>query len=141
MSLAITIKEKEPQVYIVTPKGEINTETYQLLEDKLKEVVAKAKAIVFEMGRVSYVSSMGLSALFRIKLALEERKGTVALVNMQPQVKLVFDTMKILTPQMFASLQEADDYLDKFLEGVQKGSIKPKTADSQETTDSPEQSQ
>jgi anti-anti-sigma factor len=128
MGLVITIKEKEPQVYVVTPKGEINTATYQALEDRLREVVAKARAVVFEMGLVSYVSSMGLSALFRIKLALEERQGTVALVNMQPQVKLVFDTMKVLTPQMFASLQEADEYLDKFLEGVQKGSIKPQTS-------------
>ncbi|MFA5099266.1 MAG: STAS domain-containing protein [Candidatus Omnitrophota bacterium] len=128
MALDIAITEKERNVYVVTPKGEINTETYQLLEQKLKEVTAKARAIVFEMGEVTYVSSMGLSVLFRIKLAIEERSGVIALVNMQPQVQMVFDTMKILSPQIFASLTEADDYLDAFLDGVQKGTIKPPDA-------------
>jgi anti-anti-sigma factor len=125
MALDITITEKEGNVFAITPRGEINTETYQLLEERLKDIVPKAKAFVFEMGHVSYVSSMGLSALFRIKLAMEEHNGTIALVNMQPQVQQVFDTMKILSPQIFASLTEADEYLDKFLDGVQKGRIKP----------------
>lgn len=125
MALDISIAEKEPGIFVATPKGEINTETYQLFEERLKDIVPKAKAVVFEMGQVSYISSMGLSALFRVKLAVEEHAGTIALVNMQPQVKRVFDTMKILSPQIFASLTEADEYLDKFLDGVQKGNIKP----------------
>ena len=125
MGLNVNINEKEPGVYLITPKGEINTETHNILEEKVKEVMSKAQALVIEMGQVSYISSMGLSAIFRIKIAIEERKGTIALVNMQPQVKQVFETMQILTPQMFASLQEADEYMDKFLDGVQKGTIKP----------------
>jgi anti-sigma B factor antagonist len=128
MALDITITEKERNVYVVTPRGEINSDTYRILEAQLKEISAKARAIVFEMGQVTYVSSMGLSVLFRIKLAVEERAGMIALVNMQPQVQMVFDTMKILSPQIFASLTEADDYLDAFLDGVQKGTIKPPEA-------------
>jgi len=126
MGLEITINTREKDVYLVFPKGEINTQTYQILEDQTKDILNKARAIVFEMGGVSYISSMGLSAIFRIKLAMEERGGTIALVNMQPRVQLVFDTMRILSPQMFASLTEADDYLDKFLDGVQDGTIKPR---------------
>ena len=126
MGLEISVNEKEPGVYLVVPKGEINTETYQLLGERLKDIVSKAKAIVFEMGEVSYLSSMGLSALFRIKLAVEGQLGTMALVNMQPQVQLVLETMKVLSPQIFASLEQADEYLDKFLDGVQKGRIKPR---------------
>ncbi len=125
MGLNVNINEKEPGVYLITPKGEINTETYYILEERVKEVISKTQALMIDMGQVSYISSMGLSAIFRIKIAIEERKGTIALVNMQPQVKQVFETMKILTPQMFASLQEADEYMDKFLDGVQKGTIKP----------------
>jgi anti-anti-sigma factor len=125
MGLTIDITEKEPKVFLAMLKGEINTETYQLLEDQLKDTIVKAQAIILDMAEVSYVSSMGLSAIFRIKLALEEKKGTVALVNIQPQVQLVFETMKVISEQMFASLQEADEYLDSFLDGVQKGKIKP----------------
>jgi len=126
MGLEINISEKEPGIYLVVPKGEINTQTHQVFTERLKDTVAKAKAIVLEMGQVSYVSSMGLSALFRVKLGIEAHVGTIALVNTQPQVQLVFDTMKVLSPQMFASLEEADEYLDKFLDGIQKGTIKPR---------------
>ena len=118
MGLLIECKEKEPGVYIVIPKGEINTQTYQILESALRDNAASAKALVFEMGQVSYVSSLGLSAIFRIKLALEERKATLVLVNMRPPVALVFETMKILSAQVFASLQEADEYLDRFLDSL-----------------------
>ncbi len=126
MGLDVVVVEKEPGVYLVTPKGEINTDTYSILEDRVKDVLAKAKAVVIDMGQVCYISSMGMSAICRIKVAMDDRGGTVALVNMQPKVQLVFETMKILSDRMFASLQEADGYLDKFLDGVQKGTIKPK---------------
>ncbi len=127
MGLDLQFNEKEPGVYLVIPKGEINTQTHGILTERLKDVIPKAKAVVFDMGSVSYISSMGLSAIFRIKIDLEQHSGTIVLINMQPQVKLVFETTKILSPQLFASLEEADDYLDKFLDGVQKGTIKPRT--------------
>jgi anti-sigma B factor antagonist len=125
MGLDIAVAEKDNNVFVVTPKGEINTETYQILQDRVKDYIPKAKALIFEMGQVSYISSMGLSSIFRIKIAMEEHSGMIALVNMQQQVQLVFDTMQILSPQIFASLEEADEYLDAFLDGVQKGTIKP----------------
>lgn len=125
MGLDITISEKEPDVFMIVLSGEINTQTHQALEDRAKEVIGKAKALVLDMGKVSYISSMGLSAIFRIQMVMQERSATVALVNLQPSVQQVFQTMKIITPQMFASLSEADEYLDKFLDGVQKGTIKP----------------
>jgi anti-sigma B factor antagonist len=125
MGLDIEINEGEKRVYTAIPKGAIDTNTYQLLESRLKEVCTKANALIVDMSQVNYISSMGLSVIFRIKIALEERQATLALVNMQPPVKKVFETMNILSPQIFASLTEADDFLDKFLDRVQKGTIKP----------------
>ncbi len=127
MSLELIIRQKEENIFVVSLHGQIDTQSYQLLEDRLKEVIAKAAAVIFEMGKVDYISSMGLSAIFRIKIALEERKATLALVALQPQVQKVFEAMKILSPQIFASMQEADDLLDKFLDGVQKGTINPRS--------------
>ena len=126
VALDIQISEKEPQVYHVVLKGEINTETYSALDEKFKTIVPKAKAIVMDMAEVTYISSMGLSAFFRAKVTLEERAATIALVNMRPSVQLVFDATKFMGPHLFASLEQADEYLDKFLDGVQKGTIKPK---------------
>ena len=126
MALEIKISEKEPGIYSVILKGEINTETYAVLADGLKDIISKAKAIVMDMEKVGYLSSMGLSTFFRAKLELEAHAATIALINVQPHVQLVFDSTKIMSPQLFASLEQADEYLDKFLDGVQKGTIKPK---------------
>ena len=126
MALDIQISEKEAQVYTVALKGEINTETYTALANEFKNIVPKAKAIVMDMAEVTYISSMGLSTFFRAKIELEERAATIALINVQPSVQLVFDSTKFMGPQLFATLEQADEYLDKFLDGVQKGKIKPK---------------
>lgn len=125
MSLTITIQEKKDNSFLVAPVGEINTETCQKLEKEVAPVLARASAIVFEMKDVTYISSMGLGAIFRIKQAMEKKQGTVLLVNPQPQIRAVFESMKILPDRMFASLEEADECLDAFLDGVQKGRINP----------------
>ena len=126
MALDIQISEKEPQVYTVVLKGELNTETCASLANEFKNIIPKAKAIIMDMAQVAYISSMGLSTFFRAKVELEDRAATIALINMQPTVQLVFEATKFMGPQLFASLEQADEYLDKFLDGVQKGKIKPK---------------
>ena len=126
MALDIKVSEKESQIYTLALKGEINTETYAALNEELKNIIPKAKAVVMDMAQVTYISSMGLSTFFRAKVELEERAATIVFINIQPTVQLVFETTKFMGPQLFASLEQADEYLDKFLDGVQKGKIKPK---------------
>ena len=126
MALEIAVAEKEPGVFSCALKGELNTDTYQQFEEKTKAFSSRAKALVIDLQALDYISSMGLSSIARLHLAMEARNATIALVNMQPKVKLVFETMHVLSPQVFATLQEADDYLDRFLDGVQKGTIKPR---------------
>ncbi len=126
MPLDIQVIEKEDQVYTISAKGEINTETHVTLAKELKSLVSKAKAVVIDMSQVTYITSMGLSTFFRAKVDLEARGATIVLVNVQPSVQLVFETTKFMGPQLFATLEEADEYLDKFLDGLQKGKITPK---------------
>ena len=126
MALEIKVSEKEAQIFTLAIKGEINTETYPALAEELKKIIPKAKAVVMDMAQVTYISSMGLSAFFRAKVELEAKAATIALINMQPSVQLVFDATKFMGPHLFASMEEADEFLDKFLDGVQKGTIKPK---------------
>ncbi len=126
MSLAIKVQEKEKGVFLIAPKGEINTETYGEFEKQAGAVIERAAALVFDLKDMSYISSMGLGAFFRIKQAIEKKNGTIMLVNTQPHIQTVFETMKILPDHMFASLDEADEYLDSFLDGIQKGKINPR---------------
>jgi anti-anti-sigma factor len=125
MPLTLSVQETKDAIYLVGIGGEVNTETYRQLEEALKPVIPKAQALKFDLKDLAYISSMGLGALFRIKMAMEEKGGTIALANIQPQIQTVFETMKVLPENMFASLEEADTYLDTFLDGIQKGKIQP----------------
>ncbi len=126
MSLEIKTQEREPGVLVVTPIGEVNTETAPAFEKKLREILPQAKAFVFDLEKMTYVSSMGLSAFFRIKQAVEEKGGTILLVHVSSQVQKVFDVVKVFSEAMMASLEQADEHLDSFLDDVQKGKIEPK---------------
>jgi anti-sigma B factor antagonist len=126
MSLNVKVQEREPGVFLVELVGEINTETSAEMEKRVRPFLAQAKAFIFELKDLSYISSMGLSAVFRLKQAIEELKGTLVLVHPQPQVQKVFDVVKVFPEAMMASLEEADEYLDSFLDNVQKGNITPK---------------
>jgi anti-sigma B factor antagonist len=119
-------KEREPGVFLVGIVGEVNTETAPDLEKKVMALLPGAKAFVFELREMSYISSMGLSVFFRIKQAIENKGGTLLLVEPQPQIQKVFDAMKVFPDAMMASLEEADEYLDSFLDAVQKGKIEPR---------------
>jgi len=127
MSLEVRIEEREPGVYVVTPVGEVNTDTYGELEKNVNAITPKAKAVIFELKDMTYISSMGLSVFFRVKTTLGDQGAKFLWVHPQPQVQKVFDVMKVLPDAMVASLEEADEYLDSFLDGVQKGDIDPKT--------------
>ena len=121
MSLTVTVTKKEEGVFTVTPVGSIDTETHPILEEKLKPVlVASTKAVVLDLSGVDYVSSMGLSVIFRTKMTLTELRATLAIVNAQPQIKKVFDAVKVLPENYFSTMEEAEHYLDEFLSHIQK---------------------
>ena len=125
MSLEISIKETREGVFLIVPAGELNTATYEKLESEINPMLSSATAIIFDLKDLTYISSMGLRTLFRAKKIMEEKGSSFMLVNPQPQVKLVFETVKILSDNLLASLEEADELLDSFLDKVQKGKIKP----------------
>ena len=120
MGLRVDLKEKEKGVFLVLLSGSIDTQTYSLLEEKVNPFLKQAKAIIFDMKDVSYISSMGLSAIFRIKKILEDSSGTIAIINLQPQVKKVLEIIKVLPEYYFSTMQEAEKYLDEFLADMQK---------------------
>lgn len=128
MSLEIKVQEREPGVYLITPVGEINTDTALDFEKTSREFLPKAKAFVFDLERMTYISSMGLSSFFRIKQSIEEKGGTILLVHVSAQVQKVFDVVKVFSEAMMASLEQADEHLDSFLDDVQKGKIEPKSS-------------
>lgn len=121
MALEVEIIKKKEGVFTVALTGSIDSDTSSDLERELKPVLGSlTKAIVFDMAGVRYISSMGLGVIFKTKAALESNQGTLAITNIPPQIKEVFDVVKVIPDYVFTDMEKADDYLDAFLADLEK---------------------
>jgi anti-anti-sigma factor len=117
MGLKIEVKKSaENDPITVSLIGSLDTETYTEFENKINPILTPfTKGIMLNMEGLTYISSIGLASIFRAKQALEKNGSTLALANLQPNVKKIFDAVKVIPEHIFATLQEADDYLDKYI--------------------------
>jgi len=115
MPLQVNITKKEENVFTVSCFGSIDQTTHTFLEKEVGKILfPSTKVIIFDMGGVNYVSSMGIGVILKIKKSLEQNKGMLIMTNLQPQVKTVFDIIKALPNEaIFSSIEEADAYLDE----------------------------
>ncbi len=117
MPLNISITKKTERVYSVILEGPIDSDTYLELEKKLKEIITSAtKAVILNMAKVGYVSSAGIRAIVWAKKELAKYNATFSMINFQPAIKKVFDTMKILPLfDTFQDIPEVDRYIDQII--------------------------
>ena len=114
MTLKVKIITKQPGVVIVSPIGSINATNYGILEAKVDETLKyPPDVIIFDMEYTDYISSAGIRVLLKTKKAMQKANGRIVFMNLQPQIKKVFDILKAIpTLDVFASIQELDEYLD-----------------------------
>lgn len=114
MSLSVDIDEPKVGTRRVTLGGTLDTETAPLLQKHLDGIVdSGVRQIVLDLANLEYISSAGLGVLFWTKKAMDAKQGSLLMVNLQPQVKKVFEIVKAIpTMAVFRDYQELDDYLD-----------------------------
>jgi anti-anti-sigma factor len=102
-------------VYIVSPYGRLDTGTYPVLEERVDVVLREnPHTLVFDMEGLDYISSMGVRVIAKAQREMKAYNGKVILLNLQPQIQKVFDIIKALpSQQVFSSMGELDDYLDR----------------------------
>jgi len=116
MSLDIKVDKKQEGYYVISLAGSIDSDTYIELEKQLKPIlVSSTKALNFNMEGVNYLSSIGFGVIFKTREALEKNGGSLAITGLQPNVKKLFDAVKAIPESLFATMEEADDYLDAYL--------------------------
>ena len=117
MSLEVKVIKKKDYVYVVELHGPIDTETHQQLDEELEEIIDdKTKAVILDMGDVKYISSIGIRVVITAKKNLEAKNASFSMVNLQPQIKKIFDVMKILPMfDIFDDMPEADKYIDQII--------------------------
>ena len=113
MQLKVTSREKSMGAFIVSPEGSIDTDTYLILEEKVDVLLdTNPGMIIFDLEKLDYISSMGVRVIAKAKKALKKSGGKVLLLNLQPQIRKVFEIIKALpSEQLFASVEEMDNYL------------------------------
>jgi len=116
MALDITIIKKENYTYLVELKGSIDSDTHDKLEKEIKEIIEdNIKAVVFDMASVDYVSSMGLGVVVWVKKTLERRDAIFTMINLQPQIKKLFDLMKLAPNIKIHDIPAGDKYIDQII--------------------------
>ncbi len=93
--------------------GSLDTATAPELERQLTPVYGGSfRDLVFDLAELKFISSAGLRVFSAARKQLKERGGQASFVNMQPQIKEVFDIMKALPGvAVFESIAELDRYL------------------------------
>jgi anti-anti-sigma factor len=114
MPLKVKSALKRPGVMVISPIGSIDASTYSVLEEKVDEILKiPPDVIIFDMEFADYISSTGIRVLLKTQKAMKKTNGRMVFMNLQPQIRKVFDILKAIpTLKVFASIEELDNYLD-----------------------------
>jgi anti-anti-sigma factor len=117
MPLDVHIKKEaeasRPGTVTVTLTGSLDTATAPELERQLAPVLAEViKDLVFDLAELKFISSAGLRVFSTARKTLKARGGQASFVNLQPQIREVFEIMKSLPGvAVFQDVAELDRYL------------------------------
>lgn len=122
MSLVVKFTKKMSGVYQINPEGSLDSNTYRILEERVDAVITeKPDTIVFNMASLDYISSLGIRVIAKTQKTMRAAGGRVVLLHLQPQIQKVFDIIKAMpSEQIFSSMQELDDYLDRMQKKVRE---------------------
>ena len=123
MSLQIRSQERKPCFFELALEGRLDTETYRQLEQMIEVQTANTvKAVVLDLSKLDYISSMGLRVIFKAMKDLKAKNAVFMVTNMQPQIRRVFEIANAIPESsVFTSIAEADAYYDTVQEKIKKG--------------------
>ena len=87
MEIIKTLNNNELTLALV---GELNTATFQQLEDLIKNSLNGVKKLIFDFSKLEYISSAGLRVLLVSKRTMDQQ-GTMVVRNPNKNVKEIFD--------------------------------------------------
>jgi anti-sigma B factor antagonist len=98
---------------IVRLVGELNLASSTEAKRSFAKMIAEApKVVVFDLAGLSFLDSSGISVLLATRQDIKKAGGTVALTNLQPQIRKVLEIIRSLPGvPIFQSTAELDAYL------------------------------
>jgi anti-anti-sigma factor len=113
MRVEVKPNKKKKGFYTIVPHGSIDSDSHSIFRTFVGRILDKsARSVLIDLKHVDYISSAGFGVLFSIQDFLKKQKGELLFCNLKPQIKKLFDVMKVLPPEsIFSNIEEADKYL------------------------------
>ena len=123
MPLEVTITDEPNNGKRISLAGSLDTDTAPQLEARIDESIdSSVTALILDMKDLEFLSSAGLGVIFMTMKVLNSRKGKIMLLNLQPQIKRVFELIKALDGMnIFKDREEMDAYLANMQQQVLDG--------------------
>jgi anti-sigma B factor antagonist len=102
-------------------EGHLDQDTVPLLRQRVAPLLGqRVRVLVFDMGRLQFLSSGGVGVLLHARRTQTACGGSCAFVNLPPRIRRVFDVLDALpTDVIFSSHAE----LDRYIAALQHGTI------------------
>jgi anti-sigma B factor antagonist len=122
MSLTISVSFRPwkdgKQMAKLALDGTLDTATAPQLEKELVAVFeGPTKILVFDLEKLSFLSSGGVRVILAARKRVLERSGSCMMLKVQPRIEKTFEIIKALDGLM---LFKDDEALDTFLSAMQK---------------------
>ena len=122
MTLKITPTQKNAHTVSIALSGQLDSETANTLDQQIQRALLDADdIIILDMAALKMITSAGVGVVMKTQTSLAKRDGELMMLNMQPQIKKVFEIVRLLpTLTVFESVQEMDNYLIKIQQRIQE---------------------
>jgi len=118
MALEIAITTEASTEKRITIAGSLDSFTAPDLQKIIAaEINESISTTIIDFKDLDFLSSAGLRVIFMTKKFMDKRGGKLLLVNLQPQIKKVFEIVQVLDHM---SIFKDQDEMDAYLTAMQK---------------------
>jgi anti-anti-sigma factor len=123
MSLEIVITPETNNGKRISITGSLDSNTAPDLQQTIdNEINESVNTTIIDFKDLDFLSSAGLRVIFKTKKVMDNSGGRFLLVNLQPQIKKVFEIIKALDGMnVFKDQDEMDEYLTDMQNKVKEG--------------------
>ncbi len=123
MSLEILITPEANNGKRISISGSLDSNTAPELQQSIDaEINDSVSTTILDFKDLDFLSSAGLRVIFKTKKLMNNSGGKFLLVNLQPQIKKVFEIIKALDGMnVFKDQDEMDEYLTAMQNKVKDG--------------------
>ncbi len=123
MSLDIVVTAEANNGKRISIAGSLDSNTAPDLQQSIdNEIDDTVTATIIDFKGLDFLSSAGLRVIFKTKKTMDGSGGKFLMVNLQPQIKKVFEIIKALDGMnVFKDQEEMDEYLAAMQDKVKQG--------------------